>query len=294
MTDPGPSPEADHPYKGKKAVLATMHGKEQAIAPPLLSILGLSTVVPEPLDTDRLGTFTGDVERPGPMLETAIAKARAGMEIAGSKLGLASEGSYGPHPHIPFIPAGVELLVLVDDARGLVLSEHLLDDKTNYAHEVVKPGGDLQAFLKRARFPDHALIVKPNTPRRKNGPIRKGLQSERDLADAIAECSKASRDKSAMVQTDMRAHFNPTRMATLNRLAEQLARRLTCLCPECGTPGFGIVDVQKGLPCGLCGTPSTVMKSEIWGCAACDYKEHRIPPDRPEYADPQWCSLCNP
>ena len=40
------------------AVLATMHGKERAIAPLLQRTLGLAVKVPPGLDTDRFGTFS--------------------------------------------------------------------------------------------------------------------------------------------------------------------------------------------------------------------------------------------
>lgn len=91
-------------YEHETAVLATMHGKQVAVGPPFREILGLKLRLPDDIDTDALGTFTGEVERKGTMLETAIAKARLGMELTGSKLGLASEGSYGPHPVAPLSP----------------------------------------------------------------------------------------------------------------------------------------------------------------------------------------------
>jgi len=53
-----------------------MHGKERVFARPLRVALGLELVVPEGLDTDRLGTFSGEVERVGSPWEVAIRKAR--------------------------------------------------------------------------------------------------------------------------------------------------------------------------------------------------------------------------
>ncbi len=49
------------------------------------------------------------------MLETAVAKARLGMRQLGLPHGIASEGSFGPHPLVPFLAASTELIVLVDD-----------------------------------------------------------------------------------------------------------------------------------------------------------------------------------
>ena len=44
-----------------RAVLATMHGKEAAIAPVLLERLGLAVSTAPDLDSDALGTFTGEI-----------------------------------------------------------------------------------------------------------------------------------------------------------------------------------------------------------------------------------------
>ena len=48
----------------ERVALGTMHGKAAAIAPPLAR-LGIALVVPEGLDTNRFGTFTGETPRHG-------------------------------------------------------------------------------------------------------------------------------------------------------------------------------------------------------------------------------------
>lgn len=53
----------DWPYAGQGAVLATMHGEKAAFGPALARELGLRLIVPEGIDTDALGTFTGEVVR---------------------------------------------------------------------------------------------------------------------------------------------------------------------------------------------------------------------------------------
>lgn len=73
----------------------------------------------------------------------------------------------------------------------------------------------------------------------------------------------------------MRAHFNPTRMKFIGKLGENLARRLLMLCPDCGTPGWGKVDIEIGLPCNLCELPTDEIKAEIFGCTKCHYKISR-------------------
>ena len=88
-------------YCERTASLATKHAKERAIARPFRFALGLEVSAPPDLDTDTLGTFTGEVPREGTPLEVCERKARLGMKVTGRSLGLASEGSFGPHPVIP-------------------------------------------------------------------------------------------------------------------------------------------------------------------------------------------------
>lgn len=281
------------PYQGKHAVLATMHGKEAAIAPVLQRRLGLEVAIAPGLDTDVLGTFTGEIPRAGTIREAAIAKARLGMQATGLPIGLASEGSYGPHPHVPFIPGGVEMMVLVDDTRGVVVSEHVIDDQPAFAHVFAATGDDLSQFLDRIGFPNHALIVKP-IGGSGDRPIHKGVRTRCELDLAIALCSANTSDGRALVQTDMRAHMNPTRMATLDRLALALAARLSSLCPACAAPGYGQIDVETGLPCEWCGGESLMVRHLVFGCVACAHREIRPRSDGKTHADPGHCLYCNP
>jgi len=273
-------------------VLATMHGKQAAVAPALRAQLGLEVVVPQGVDTDALGTFTREVARRGTMEETAIAKARLGMALTGLPLGLASEGSYGPHPAFPLVPGGLELLVLVDRERDIVVAEHLLDDRPVFAHVELAPGDDVDGFLRRVAFPDHGLAV--SAIGSKDEPVLKGLRSRECLEAAIERCAALSPEGRARVETDMRAHQNPTRMATIGRLAERLAARLQARCPECAAPGFGVSETISGLPCEECGMPSTMVDRELFRCPACPHEESRPRSDGLRRAPAFRCPRCNP
>ena len=284
---------AEHPYAGRRAALATMHGKERAVAPAMAEALGLVVEPTAGLDTDRLGTFSGEVPRPGTMLETALAKARLGLAASGLDLALASEGSFGPHPVVPFLAGGIELLLFHDAGRGLTVHETLVADATNFAHLAVAPGEPLDPFLAKAGFPAHALIVRPNRGERTLF-LAKGLADRAALDRAVAAAAAASADGRALVETDMRAHLNPTRMGTIAELARRLAARLACLCPACAAPGWGRTDVARGLPCGLCGSPTEHVLTEIFGCAACPHREERPRRDDLREADPMHCPVCNP
>lgn len=291
--DTAKSPQSA-PYSNRRAALATMHGKEAAIAPAFIERLGLMLETPPAIDTDALGTFTGEIPRAGSMREAAIAKARLGMAATGLTIGIASEGSHGPHPYVPFVPGGVELMVLVDDERGIVVCEHLVDDVPVYEHALAAEIATLEPLLDRIRFPDHALIVRPHEPDGDDVPIHKGLRTHEALAAAVTACAPRSRDGRALVQTDMRAHMNPRRMATLGRLAYLLCDRLATPCPGCGVPGYGQIDVETGLPCEWCGSPSIMVRHQIFGCVACDHKEKRRRSDGRTHADPGHCPECNP
>lgn len=280
-------------YAGCRAVLATMHGKEIPIGPALWATARLHVATVGGLDTDELGTFTGEIPRVGTMLEVAIRKARMGMAAARWPVGLASEGSFGPHPVLAFVPAGLELLVLVDDGSGLVIHESLVVEKTNFSHLVVTPGQDLGDYLRRIGFPSHGLVVRPNAGH-PTTITAKGIIDRESLEDAVARAQTQSLDGQARLETDMRAHRNPTRMRSLGELADRLGRRLATRCPTCRAPGWGRTDVVTGLPCAWCGQPTDLVAREVFTCAAGPHRDERPRSDGLTAADPGRCATCNP
>ena len=280
-------------YTGRVAVLATMHGKEAAFTPILSKHLGLDLIVPERIDTDALGTFTGEVARQGSIEDTARAKAELGLSIMGGDLALASEGAYGPHPQIPLIPLGVEVVAWVDKRIGLTLVERLYDETPVYDHVVLGPDEDPVSFLARIGFPAQKVIVRADQDVVGNT-ATKGIGSMEELGAALAKVRRLSPDGKAFVQTDMRAHCNPHRMKTLGRLAQKLAERLGTACPACAAPGFGKVGVEMGLPCAWCAGPTVLVRAERWGCGICGLEETRPRGDSLTEGDPGTCPRCNP
>lgn len=272
------------PYHGKTAVLATQHGKQAAIG-PALQRLGLSLVVPEGINTDALGTFTGEVERKSSMQETAREKARLGMRASGLRIGIASEGSFGPHPELGFIPAAREIIHFIDETRGIEVSEGMASVQTNYASLELREGADVEGFLTQAGFPSHGLIL------RGPGLLMKGITSRQALEEGLAQARGLA---DCVLETDMRAHMNPTRMAEIARLAERLAARLLTPCPACAAPGFGPVAETRGLACRDCGAPTLLIRDITHGCSACGHEQHQPRPDGMTRAEPQYCPECNP
>jgi hypothetical protein len=278
-----------HPYRGKWAAIATMHRKDHAIAGALGYAFNMTITTAPGINTDDLGTFTGEVERKGTMIDAARTKALLAIKHTGAPLGIGSEGSFGPDPHLPFLASGLEVLLLREAATGheVIVSRRT---PTNYDHAIVGPADDLTPFLARVGFPAHAVVVQPEP--RGSRPIAKGLTSSQALAAALDRAWAAT--GKAMITTDMRAHLNPTRMAAIGRTSKWLALRTARRCPACGKAGFGVVDVERGLRCRDCGEPTRLIRAEIHGCTACGTRLKRRERSPTLNADPTWCPVCNP
>jgi hypothetical protein len=291
-------------YAGQVVALATRHGKERVIGRALRWGLGAELLHVRTVDTDALGSFCGTVPRQADALQACIAKAEAALREGGTELAIASEGSFGPHPHLPFLAAGMECMVFLDQRQGLMIREQLLARRTNFAHRLVPsaapsgPEPELVRWLEQVGFPRHALIVRPQCSSASTGEspghVEKGLRRWEDLQLAIQRAASASREGLALVETDMRAHCNPTRMAAIRALAIRLVRRIASRCPSCDSPGWGVVELRSGLPCGVCGLPTGLVLKEVWGCQRCGHRQETERPDGLLSADPGHCQWCNP
>ncbi len=282
-----------HDYRAEIFALGSMHGKEQAILPALRRHLSANLRTTRRLDTDQFGTFTPEVARRGTMLDTARRKARAAIAETGIFLGLGNEGSFGPHPSLPFVATNVELLLLVDHRSGREIYESLLTARTNFAHIECRPGDDLGSFLAQVRFPSHALVITANNPARTIAPA-KGVTTLSGLRLAIGRMAGQSAHGQARVATDMRADRNPTRMAAIRAVASRLGRRLRRKCPGCGAAGFGITDTRRGLPCAWCGQAVPLAVGRIIRCDLCLFESEEKLNNVPAAADPRHCLACNP
>jgi hypothetical protein len=275
------------------AVLATMHGKERAIAPLLQAALGLRITVPRHFDTDRFGSFSRDIPRVGSPLDAARAKITAAFEQAPQvPIGLASEGSFGPHPQIPFLPIDSEIVLLIDRRSGLEIVGHHLTPRTNFSQVIVSATAAAAAFAKRIGFPAHGVIVigtaggQPVFERL----LWKNVETADDLVAAVGEA--IARCGSAHVETDMRAHRNPTRMRAIKWATIGLIRQFRARCPRCLRPGFVVTERLPGLPCAACGYPTDVTRAEVLVCRGCAWRvEKRLGATE---ADPGRCDRCNP
>jgi len=276
-----------------------MHGKETVLGEIFKEHTGLIVHPTQGINTDKLGAFSGEVPRKYKAMETAKRKARLGMGATGISIGLATEGSFGPDPVAPFIRAHTEYMVFVDDELGMVLNETIFTHETNFDSITVAPDDEIGNFLDKCGFPSHALLVKAHKPshffpfRRRDKPIN-GIKEKKDLLQAIKILADASSDHQVVIETDMRAHMNPTRMEIIRQLGEKIAKRLKQYCPCCGVPGWGITSQKQGLPCELCRLPTRQILYEIWSCQVCGYSEEKTRSDGKQTSDPMYCHFCNP
>lgn len=272
---------------GRRAVVATMHGKARVIEPPLAD-LGLAFLPVPPLDTDRFGTFTRDVARAGSQHDALLAKAQAALALVPeADFAVASEGAFGPHPQIPFLPSGYEMVALVERASGRAVVGRDLTTHTNFAQTEVRNADDIARFAAQIGFPDQAVVVMHGS----DGPVvAKGIADAAALDAAVAPLLAAA--GCAWLETDMRAHRNPVRMRAIAVATTDLVRRLLARCPQCGYPDW-TPRYLPGRPCAACGDPTIEAWVETCRCAGCGHLSARcIDPDR--RAEPGHCATCNP
>lgn len=286
-------------FMNRQAVLATMHKKEQVIAPILTSELGLSVVVPENFNSDSFGTFTNEVERTGDQLEAARKKIETALLQSGFTIGIASEGSFGPHPIFSYVPMNRELILFVDKEQELEIIGYVANGETNFAQKEVKDFEEAYEFALSVGFPEHGVIVKKHAKTTNSQDVIKGITTVDQLKKATSTfVSTKSLLKKPLkpffIETDMRAMYNPTRMKNIKLATLNLLKKMNSLCPSCDTPGFDIKKIKKGLRCLYCGLPTDLVHSHFYECKKCQHEKEVLYPDGKEKADPKYCNFCNP
>lgn len=274
-------------FKGKKVVIATKHGKEMVIGPALVNFFGMEYSVSENVDTDLLGTFTGEVERFLSPVEAARQKCILALEECDADFAIGSEGSFGPHPTLYFLPADEEFIVLMNRKKDFEIAVKMASLQTNYASYEMGSEGTLNTFFQQVKFPSHGLHVKGP-----EGYQEKGIRSEKQLNQAIQKAVK--RFGTYTLETDMRAMNNPTRMSVIQELTGKLVEKMRSCCPSCQRPGFSSTDVIRGLVCSSCSLPTKSVKSVIYSCEGCHYTACIDFPESKTTEDPMFCDFCNP
>lgn len=276
-------------FHGRQLLIATKHGKEQVIGPVLEKELGVRCRVTDDFDTDQFGTFSGEIKRIETALETARLKCITALDQFGGDLVVSSEGSFGGHPFIPFATANEELLMLKDTRNDLEIVARTLTSDTNFDGAELKDEKSFLAFLNKAKFPSHGIIIKPE----KNPDTWvKCFGSSVVAHNRFKACLQKS--PGVWVETDMRAMYNPTRMKAIAATVAELVKTIHNCCPECMTPGFSVVESKEGLPCKLCLKPTRSILSLKYVCRKCAYEQEKRYPFGRTTEDPMYCDYCNP
>lgn len=277
-------------YNGRSVVLVTQHKKEDVIKPIFELETGCNFITERQYNTDKLGTFSREIKRPKSQLDTARIKIRKGLKLSQSEIGLASEGSFGMHPIIP-VPWNIELVLLYDKREKYELYGVHESSETNFSHIKTDDFKVALTFAEKIGFPEHYVIIRPDHENAKG--IIKDIDSYEQLEKAFLICSKLSKTGDVFIETDMRAHANPTRMKNIQKATEDLVSKLLSLCPTCGATGFIATDTVRGLPCEWCGKPSEMILKYIYSCRKCKHTEEKYFPNG-QWANSRYCGFCNP
>ena len=277
-------------YQGHKVAFLTQHGKQNLIQASLETALGCEILHTDCYDTDLLGTFTRDVDRPGSQFEAARRKAKIGMELTGTKVGIASEGAFGPDPFTGFISWDTEILLWVDQRQGIEVTG-IAHGPAQSMHSEVKTLEKLKSFAIEAKFPEHHLVLRPD--HQDHPKIYKNIGDEQSLLKAFNSAKMKSSKGVVFVENDLRAFSNPTRQEIIRKAANDLIQKLLSACPKCSVPGFWRTKNISGMLCSFCHGQTRLPVAEIWRCQVCTYEDKREI-NSGQFADPSKCDFCNP
>ena len=277
-------------YNGRKLLIATKHKKEAMIAPPLAKALQIESIATDNFDTDKFGTFTGEVERKDDAVSTARNKCWEAMNQYNFDLGIASEGSFAPHPSLFFLNANEETLIFIDRTNDLEIVARAISTETNFDGKVIVNEEQLILFSEMVQFPTHSLILS-DAERAKTYSV-KGIQNWNHLKNTFHQI--LNKYGSVYIQTDMRAMNNPSRRKVIEAATHKLIKRIRSCCPECKTACFEVSHEKEGLPCHKYGLPTRSAISHAYKCKKCEFSNEERYPHKKTTEDPTYCDICNP
>ncbi len=274
----------------RQAIVATKHQKDSLLATVFSETLHWEFLPTPMIDTDQLGTFSGEIPRNLSPLEAAKAKIALLPNNTNATIFIANEGTFTAHPQIPFITADIELIYVYDSLNNWEFHTYHIDTEHSAFEKQFTQTAEALQIAEENAFPQQAVIVSI----KKNGLIQKvwkGLQTTADLLEALRTVEQFDATCEKIISADLRAMYNPTRQTVLRRTAEKLLQELQTFCPQCETPAFLPNVTEKGLPCEWCGNPTYLVAKEISNCKSCGYT---ITKTHTHKANPMYCMHCNP
>lgn len=277
-------------FKGRTMVLASMHKKEMAMQAILEKELEVKLTVPSQFNTDIFGTFSGEIKRTSDSLDTAKLKSEKALEITGESLSISNEGSFVPHPSIPFATLNQEIIYLNDKKNNFNFYTIHHSTNTNASQAEITSTADAIDFATKHNFPSHGMIISSYNKKI----IEKGIHTVEDLVQKTESIFKQFPDKAVIIENDLRAMHNPTRMLVIKEATQKLVNEIKTFCPHCGWIGFTVKEYRPGLPCENCNNPTKGILNTIRKCEKCNYNKTEMYPDNKKFSDPMYCDFCNP
>ena len=261
-------------------VLITKHDKAKCIADALLPHK-YQVIESDVFDTDSLGTFSGEVNRVLSPKQAALKKAKMACELLNAEFGLGSEGSFGNGPYPGIINWNDEILCLYERATEQAIYASASGPFAISSIEM-NPHTDLIELSERLNhFQEQRWLL------RLSSETLKGL-----TPSELIEKIKTEKLKTGVIEPDLRAMNCPLRQKMIRKAANDLADRLSAICPQCGAKNFVVKESISGLPCEQCGLATQQTKQHKYTCEYCDYSE--LKDTAQSAADPYYCQLCNP
>lgn len=260
-----------------QAVITTRHNKAAYLS-PILKKSGVTLRAYEGFDTDTLGSFCKTVERKDSPESCALRKAKIACEATGAVFGIGSEGSFGGGPYSSFFNWNQEVLCFYDKHTQQAIFAYAegpvgLESIPFTSHKALSEWVN--------RFPGQRWMLL------KQENVIKGL-TRNSLLQMAKDGSVKEGD---MISPDLRAMYSPTRQILLTEVAKDLHHRLQSHCPDCHARDFVVKKHEPGLPCGLCRTATSKVLAHIRLCTMCGFQQTERLND---FADPYYCSVCNP
>lgn len=258
----------------------------------LTEALWVEIHVSESFDSDKFGTFTREKARAGDQRQAAKRKLMAALSQESLDLGVASEWSFWPHPQCPFLPWNTEILLFLDLKNDLEIEALYTTFDTNMAGKYVSSVEKALEFATKIGFPEHGVIVRKSKNDTKS--LYKNIRTVQELKDISSKLLSGFFTKKIYLETDMRAHRNPTRRNAILEVSKLLLKNLNSLCPSCSTPGYLVTDIERGLICKRCLQETELPEYEIFSCKKCGFSEKKECRVYWDFADPRYCNYCNP
>lgn len=275
------------PSPDQKAFVATKHGKDVILRSVFGAQWGLDVAALE-VDTDLLGTFSGEVPRPGGVRSTLRAKVSMALEVRpDAEVVLATEGSFGPDPVLGWVPLHEEVLLWSWPQQGKELWLAHRSHDTNFSSTDSSEWTEVQRWALRVGFPTAHVILRDA----RGQVLAKGISDPVELERLWRAAAVGGAPR---VETDMRADRNPKRQEALRALAIKVVETFQALCPNCQFPGFVARPAEPGAPCSACGSATRRPRQLKAECTECGQVEVRDSEDQIMGVDPAICDRCNP